>query len=420
MKSLDIALLTYSTKPRGSVIHTLELAEALHNRGHRVCIYALDKDGQGFDRPVACEVRLIPTQPAAADLDQLIQQRTQEFIDFLVWQFRLGDRPHQIYHAQDCLSANAVLQFRESVGRKYMPCIVRTIHHIEAYTSPYLRDCQDRSIRQADLCLCVSQHWQQQIYDHYGIHTPRVNNGINVQRFASTAMRQDSPELQGDVQAPVLNPSQSRAIRTAHEPTNAPTHPDPFRFLTVGGIEPRKNSINLVRAFAKVKAAYPDTQLVIVGGATLFDYQAYRDEFFEEVSRLNLRVGEDLLLPGVVPDAELPGIYQSAHAFIFPSLKEGWGMVVLEAIASRLPVIVSQQPPFTEFLEADQALWVDPAASDSIAEAMLRVTEEAIASSLRERSQSVLPRYSWSASAQLHETHYRQYLASIFAHKTLS
>ena len=66
-KALKIALLTYSTKPRGGVIHTMELAAALHRLGHEVCIFALDKDGQGFYRPVACEYRMIPTQPAPAD-----------------------------------------------------------------------------------------------------------------------------------------------------------------------------------------------------------------------------------------------------------------------------------------------------------------------------------------------------------------
>jgi len=54
---LRIALLTYAIKPRGSVIHTLELATALHQLGHAVCIYALDKDGRGFDRPLPCAYR---------------------------------------------------------------------------------------------------------------------------------------------------------------------------------------------------------------------------------------------------------------------------------------------------------------------------------------------------------------------------
>jgi len=62
-RPLRIALLTYSTKPRGSVIHTLELAEALHQQGHFVCVYALDKDGQGFDRDLSCSYYLILVLP---------------------------------------------------------------------------------------------------------------------------------------------------------------------------------------------------------------------------------------------------------------------------------------------------------------------------------------------------------------------
>lgn len=421
MKSLDIALLTYSTKPRGSVVHTLELAEALHHRGHHVCIYALDKDGQGFDRLVSCQVRLIPTQPAATNIDQLIRQRIQEFVDFLVWQFKLGDRLHQIYHAQDCLSANAVVQFREKVGRQNVPSVIRTVHHIEAYTSPYLRDCQDRSIQQSDLCLCVSQHWQQQIQAHYGIQALRVINGINRRRFLPADIQAD---IQAKIQAEdqptesadgITVPSRTQAVAIAPASLSAQPHPRSFRFLTVGGIEPRKNSINLVRAFSKIKAIHPHVQLMIVGGATLFDYQPYREEFFAEINRLNLEVGKDVLLPGVISDAELLEAYQAAQAFVFPSLKEGWGMVVLEAIASGLPVLVSKQPPFTEFLELDQALWVEPQSPDSIAEAMLNVMNGAIAQLLQERSQSILPCYSWDASAQLHETHYHHYLASISA-----
>ncbi len=79
---LRIALLTYSTKLRGSVVHTLELAEALHAIGHDVCVYALTKDGIGFDRPLSCAYKLIPAQPAPAGIDALIQQRIQEFVAY--------------------------------------------------------------------------------------------------------------------------------------------------------------------------------------------------------------------------------------------------------------------------------------------------------------------------------------------------
>jgi hypothetical protein len=69
-KPLRIALLTYSTKLRGSVVHTLELAEDLHRLGHAVCVYALDKDGAGFDRALCCPHRLIPAQPVEGKIDQ--------------------------------------------------------------------------------------------------------------------------------------------------------------------------------------------------------------------------------------------------------------------------------------------------------------------------------------------------------------
>ena len=57
---LRIALFTYSTKPRGSVIHALELAEALHHLGHQVCLYALSKPGDCFDYKPSYQVCLIP------------------------------------------------------------------------------------------------------------------------------------------------------------------------------------------------------------------------------------------------------------------------------------------------------------------------------------------------------------------------
>ena len=76
---LKIALFTYSTKPRGGVIHTLELAEALQAQGHQVCIYALDKDNIGFHRPLNCPGKLIPTKPAANR--QLLLNRKHNYLN---------------------------------------------------------------------------------------------------------------------------------------------------------------------------------------------------------------------------------------------------------------------------------------------------------------------------------------------------
>ncbi len=376
---LRIALLTYSTKPRGSVIHTLELAEALHELDHQVCVYALDKDGQGFDYPISCDYKLIPARPASIDPDALIQQRIQEFVGYL-------GQPHptyDCYHAQDCISANALAKL---VQQHQIPHFVRTVHHIEDYSSSYLQQCQDRSIRAADLCLCVSEQWQAALQQHYLIHAPRVVNGVNLSRF--------SPHLNG----------LELALKERWNLTGSPI------YLTVGGIEPRKNSLRLLQAFRQVLNEQPSAQLVIAGGATLFDYQTYRDEFFALASDLAIEIGRSLILPGVISDRELPALYRTADAFVFPSVKEGWGLVILEAIASGLPVITSNQAPFTEFLSKTQALFVNPNSPESIAQAMHSIVQKDIADSLIQQSQLVLSRYTWQASAQMHLHHYQQLL----------
>jgi glycosyltransferase-like protein len=363
------------------------LATALTELGHQVCVYALDKDGRGFERAIPAKVQLVPAKLPPAGLppdqatDALIRQRIQEFVDYFL--AHPEDR-HDIYHAQDCIGANALVQLRQQ-GR--VPNVVRTVHHIEDYPSIYLQQCQDKSIRDLDLCLCVSDRWHQALRDQYGIEAPRVLNGVDLRRFSS------SPSGQED------------ALKARYGLTGYPI------YLTVGGIEPRKNSLRLLEAFAQVLTIYPKAQLVIAGGATLFDYEPYRQEFFALAENLAQQhgplIGNSVILPGVIDDDDLPALYRTADVFCFPSTKEGWGLVVLEAIASGLPVITADQPPFTEFLSSKQALLVNPDSPSAIAAAMLVALDSEAADQLVQHSQAVLPNYTWGRSASLHVTHYQ-------------
>ena len=366
--SLRIALLTYATKPRGSVIHTLELAEALTNLGHQVSVFALDKDGQGFHRPTSFQAWPVPAATCNGGIDQLIQQRIGEFVSF----FQQHPHPYDIYHAQDCLSANALAILKQQ-GR--IPHFVRTVHHIEDFQSLYLQRCQEQSIYQPDRCLCVSDLWQQVLAQEYDIQAHRVINGVS-DRF--------SAQLDGS----------ETALANVYGIRSGPS------YLTVGGIEPRKNSINLLKAFYQVRQVEPGAQLVIAGGATLFDYQDYRHEFMGLMEAKHLADG--VVLPGVVPDVDLPALYRLADVFVFPSVQEGWGLVVLEAIASGLPVITSNQAPFTEFLSSQDAMLVSPGDVDAIASAMLTLLNPTIAQNLIHHSRPIVSRYSWQQSAKMH------------------
>lgn len=373
--SLKIALLTYATKPRGSVIHTLEVAQALYELGHRPCVFALDKDGKGFHRSAEFDTCAVPANLCHAGIDQLIKQRIDEFVSF----FKQHDQSYDIYHAQDCLSANA-LAILKSLGR--IPHFVRTVHHIERFRSPYLQDCQEKSIDLPDRCCCVSTQWQQVLKEDYGVDAHRVINGVS-ERF--------SPQVDGS------EPALKRLLNLQLGPI----------YLTVGGIEPRKNSINLLRAFAQVQQRQPSAQLIIAGGATLFDYQDYRKQFMVLAKDYGLE--KALVLPGVIADAQMPALYRLADGFVFPSVKEGWGLVVLEAIASGLPVVTSDQPPFTEFLTQDDAYLVHPEDVTAIASAMLQMTANNATDHLGyQRALNVKRGHSWKTSAHMHLNLYQQ------------
>lgn len=377
-KPLKIALLTYSTKPRGSVVHTLELAQALADLGHKPCVFALDKDGKGFHRQVDFETYAVPASACEGDIDTLIRQRIGEFVRF----FEQHKVNYDVYHAQDCLSANALAALKEK-GR--LSCFIRTVHHIEDFKSPYLIACQEKSILESDRCLCVSEVWRQVLKKDYGIEAHRVINGVS-DRFSAEPTGNEA------------------SLAKAYGIHGAPI------YLSVGGIEPRKNSINLLKAFHAVRRHQPSAQLVIAGGATLFDYQAYRQDFMSLVQAYGL--SDALILPGVVPDDDLPALYRVADAFVFPSVQEGWGLVVLEAIASGLPVLTSHCAPFTEFLSDTSALLVNPYEVEAIASAMLRIIQPEVAKRLNRHSRSIIDSYSWQTSATMHLELYDQLVSS--------
>ena len=114
--------------------------------------------------------------------------------------------------------------------------------------------------------------------------------------------------------------------------------------LAVGGIEPRKGSLELLEAYAILGRGQPGVRLVIAGGETLFDYRDYRARW-EQRAR-DLGVAPELL--GPVDEPDLPSLVAAASVFAFPSTKEGFGLAAMEALAAGVPVIASDLPVLRE------------------------------------------------------------------------
>lgn len=148
--------------------------------------------------------------------------------------------------------------------------------------------------------------------------------------------------------------------------------------LFVGNLEPRKNLVRLIEAFALLRARGPEEaracQLVLAGTRGWL-----YGGIFRAVEAHGL--ADTIVLTGYVPPADLPALYAGAACFVFPSLYEGFGLPVLEAMAAGAPVVASRVGAIPE-VAGDAALLVDAGRPAEIADAVARVLAEA---GLRER-----------------------------------
>jgi hypothetical protein len=170
---MRIALLTYSTKPRGGVVHTLALAEALTALGKDVTVWTLGRGGdQGFFRPVDPAVRLRVVPFPDGPPHETVGERVLRSIAVLRGAF--DPHGYDIVRAQDCISANAA-----------GPC-VRTVHHIDQFTTPELAACHERAIVTPYAHICVSTAVAKELAGGWGVSAEVIPNGVAYARFAAT------------------------------------------------------------------------------------------------------------------------------------------------------------------------------------------------------------------------------------------
>jgi glycosyltransferase involved in cell wall biosynthesis len=163
--------------------------------------------------------------------------------------------------------------------------------------------------------------------------------------------------------------------------------------LSVGTIEPRKNLTSLVEAYRSLKDQDRELQLVIVGKKGWL-YEG----FFRKLRELGLE--EDVIFPGFVSDEDLPTLYSAADLFVLPSLYEGFGLPVLEAMACGTPVITSNASSLPE-VTGEAALLVDPHDTGALVRAARAVLDgEELRSELRAKGPKQAARFSWEKAAR--------------------
>ena len=189
---------------------------------------------------------------------------------------------------------------------------------------------------------------------------------------------------------PVADPAARAALRARYNLGDRPY------ILAVGTVQPRKNYEMLVRAF-RVAAAQQPHNLIIAGGTGWLT-----EGLQAEIARQGL--GDRVRMAGFVADDDLPALYSAADLFAFPSLYEGFGLPLLEAMACGVPIISSNASSLPEVVETGgepAALLLPPQDEGAWAAAMLRLLGDAAArQQLVEAGRAQAARFTWPAAAR--------------------
>ncbi|MCX7996721.1 MAG: glycosyltransferase family 4 protein [Patescibacteria group bacterium] len=163
-------------------------------------------------------------------------------------------------------------------------------------------------------------------------------------------------------------------------------------FLCVGTVQPRKNIVRLIEAFRRYRTTRPDMHLVITGK---------KGWLFEDiVATVTPEDGNSIVFTGFLPDEQVVALYRNALAFVLPSLYEGFGIPMLEAMAQGCPVIASQTASLPE-IGADACLYFNPEDPADIADKLERISDDAgLRKELVTSGRRRVKNFSWARCAE--------------------
>ncbi|HSF18145.1 MAG TPA: glycosyltransferase family 1 protein [Vicinamibacteria bacterium] len=343
-------------KPQGSRTHLIELVRALARlTDEEIWIYSFrpQETAKVLDVSTLIHRRIFP-------------ESAQLRVPFVTPALELAHRL-SLFHSQYI-----------APPASFVPQVV-TIHDILFETHPQLfvgafsrRSVAliRRSARRARVVLTVSEYSRRAIIERYGLSNERVvvtPNAVDPTRYRPQSDIESDLEARYGLRRPYV--------------------------LNVGRLEPRKNLERLIRAFGRVRERIDPSLVLALAGDRDFGYETTLSE------AARLREGAARWL-GPVDDEDLPSLYRGATALAYPSLAEGFGMPVLEAMACGIPVLTSPRGALPE-VAGDAALMVDPEDEEALAAGLEKIhSDESLRKGLIARGLARARGFDWEESAR--------------------
>lgn len=232
----------------------------------------------------------------------------------------------------------------------------------------YYRLTLGKTLKSADRIIAISENTKNDLIKHF--HVPADKISVVYLGVSNSYKR--------------LSEEETKKIRKKYN-LNFPL------ILHVGDLDWRKNILGLVEAFYSVKKKNMPHKLVLTG-------RRVPKEVSGMIKSLNLE--KDVLFTGYVPDEDLPGLYNTADLFVYPSIYEGFGLPPLEAMACGTPVITSNTSSFPEIVQ-NSGIMVDPHDVDGLSNRMLEVLKnENLRKDLSEKGLIRAKQFSWEKCAE--------------------
>ncbi len=393
MTPLRILMLTWEFPPRiigGISTHVYNLSRRLARKDVTVKVVTCDFPG-AHSQEVIDGVEVFRVDSS------LISQT-----DFLLWTYHLNslmiEQGSQILerfsfdliHAHDWLVGRAALELK----RRYGLPVITTVHATETGRGNGIHNTYQKTIhnieelliRNSDRVICCSRFMVEHIQENFGIASEKVNlipNAVDMTQFNRT------PESSG------------ASLKTADRENGS----DRKLVLYVGRMVREKGVHILIDAFEKLQKERVNADLVIVGEGPV------KDSLMRETQKRGL--DRHVHFTGLVDQASLVKLYSSSHVFVLPSLYEPFGIAALEAMASGVPVVVSDSGGLAEIVENGVNGIKVPAEDPSSLSTALRtlLEDSSLADRLRKNAySSLLERYNWDLVAEKTLEAYQQAL----------